>query len=360
MSTIDVINWVGRQKAMRPVGLVLRRATSGKSFAQMAAGSGRRIGSPIMGAYLSQLTGTTVKQNLTDGQVMFATIEKYINSFKPDFVMCTFPDLTAEAEACGCEITLPDNALPSVTVHPIQTHEDMKNLRIPDPYTDGRLKVFIDATKLFHKRFTLPKTAAAVGPFTLAAELMGVDIITRKIIKEPPLVHEVMEYSTQVVQRYYTELIKAGADVIGIAEPTCSLLSAKAFQGMVLPYLQRLTKNLPVAATIHICGRAGHLAELMCKSGVTGISIDSPTNIGKIKDKVPSDIIILGNLAPVEILMMKKPEEVRGAVFELLKAVEDIPNFALLSGCDLPVGTPMENVEAMIAAVKEYRAGQRN
>ncbi len=356
MSTIDVINWVGRQRAMRPVGLMLRRAMGGKSFAQMAAGSGRRIGSPIMGAYLSQLTETTVKQNLTDGQTMFATIEKYITTFKPDFVMCTFPDLTAEAEACGCEITMPDNALPSVTVHPVQTREDMKNLRIPDPYTDGRLKVFIDATKAFSRRFTLPKTAAAVGPFTLAAELMGVDIITRKIIKEPPLVHEVMEYSLQVVQRYYMELIKAGADVIGIAEPTCSLLSAKAFESMVLPYLQRLTKSTPVPSTIHICGRAGHLVELMCKTGVTGISLDSPTDITKIKDKVPPDIIILGNIAPVEVLMMKKPQEVREAVLNMLKVMEGVPNFGLLSGCDLPVGTPMENVEAMINAVREYRS----
>lgn len=356
MSTIDVINWVGRKRTMRPVGLLLRRATSGKSFAQMAAGSGRRIGSPIMGAYLSQLTDTTVKQNLTDGHTMFSTIEKYITTMKPDFVMCTFPDLTAEAEACGCEITLPDNALPSVTVHPIHTHEDLKNLRIPDPFTDGRLKVFIDATKFFTKRFTLPKTAAAVGPFTLAAELMGVEIISRKIIKEPALVHEVMEYSLQVVQRYYNELIKAGADVIGIAEPTCSLLSAKAFENVVLPYEQRLTKDLPVPSTIHICGRAGHLVELMCKTGVTGISVDSPTNISKIKDKVPRDIIILGNLAPVEVLMMKKPEEVRQAVLNMLKEMEGVPNFGLLSGCDLPVGTPMENVEAMINAVKEYRS----
>ena len=355
MSTIDVINWIGRQRAMRPVGLLLKSAAGGKSFAQMAAGSGRRIGSPIMGAYLSKLTNTTVKQNLTDGNIMFATIEEYIARFKPDFTMCTFPDLTAEAEACGCQIAMPDNALPSVVVHPIQTHDDMKNLRIPDPYKDGRLKVFIEATRLFSKRFTLPKTAASVGPFTLSAELMGVDVITRKIIKDPPLVHEVMEYSLQVVQRFNEELVKAGADVIGTAEPTCSLLSPKAFEKMVLPYLQRLTKSMPVPVTLHICGRANHLVELMCKTGVTGISVDSPTDITKIKDRVPPNVIILGNLAPVDVLLMKKPEEVRQAALDILKSMEGVPNFALLSGCDLPVGTPMENIEAMINAVKEYR-----
>lgn len=43
-------------------------------------------------------------------------------------------------------------------------------------------------------------------------------------------------------------------------------------------------------------------------------------------------------------------------MFDILRAMEGVPNFALLSGCDLPVGTPMENVEAMINAVKEYRS----
>jgi uroporphyrinogen decarboxylase len=355
MSAIDFVNWVGRQRSLRPVGLLLKKSMGGKTFAQMAAGSGRRIGSPIMGAYLCSLTGTTVKQNLTDGYTMFKTIEKYVTTFKPDFVMCTFPDLTAEAEACGCEINMPDNALPSVTLHPIQSHDDMRKLRIPDPYKDGRLHVFIEATRLFTRRFTLPKTVASAGPFTLAAELMGVDIITRKIIKDPPLVHEVMEYSLQVVQRYNEELIKAGGDVIGIAEPTCSLLSAKAFETFVLPYLKRFVDGLSVPATLHICGRANHLVELMCKTGVTGLSLDAPTDITKLKDRVPKDVIILGNLSPVDVLMMKKPEEVRQAALDLLNAMENVPNFGLLSGCDLPVGTPMENIAAMINAVKEYR-----
>lgn len=356
MATIDTVNFIGRSRVLRPVGLMLKKASAGKSMAQMVGGMGRRIGSPIMGAYLAQLTGTTVKQNLTDGRTMFNTIEQFITALKPDFAMCTFPDLALEAEACGCKLKMPDDALPSVDVHIVQTHDDMKNLSIPDPHKDGRLGVFIDATKRFTKRFTLTKTAASAGPFTLSAELMGVDIITRKIIKEPALVQEVMEYSLQVIQRYNEELIKAGADSIGIAEPTCSLLSAKAFEKMVLPYLQRYIKSLSVPASLHICGRANHLVELMCKTGAVGISVDSPTDITKIKDKVPPDIMIMGNLAPVEVLMMKKPEEVREATIEILKAMEDVPNFGLMSGCDLPVGTPIENIEAMMNAAKEYRS----
>jgi uroporphyrinogen decarboxylase len=356
MATIDTINFIGRSRTLRPVGLLVKKASGGKSMAQMAGGLGRRIGSPIMGAYLAQLTGTTVKQNLTDGRTMFKTIEQFITSLKPDFAMCTFPDLAMEAEACGCKLKMPDDALPSVDVHVVKDQSDLNRLTVPDPYKDGRMSVFVEATKLFTKRFTLTTTAASAGPFTLAAELMGVDIITRKIIKEPELVHEVMEYSLKVIRRYNEELINAGADSIGIAEPTCSLLSGKAFEKMVLPYLQRYTESLTVPASLHICGRAGHLVELMCKTGAVAISLDSPTDITKIKDKVPENIMILGNLAPVEVLMMKTPEEVRQASLEMLKAMEDVPNYGLMSGCDLPIGTPIENIKAMMDAAKEYTA----
>ena len=94
----------------------------------------------------------------------------------------------------------------------------------------------------------------------------------------------------------------------------------------------------------------------MCKTGVVGLSLDSPTNILKIKDKVPEDIMIMGNISPVEVLMMKTPEEVRATSLEMLKAMEGVPNFGLMSGCDLPIGTPMENIKAMMDSVKEYRA----
>jgi uroporphyrinogen decarboxylase len=356
MAVIDKVNFIGRSRVLRPLGLVLKKAADGKSMAEMAGGLGRRIGSPIMGAYLAQLTGTTVKENLTDGRKMFETIEQFITEMKPDFAMCTFPDLAMEAEACGCKLKMPDEALPSVAEHVVQTLDDLEKLSIPDPYKDGRMSVFIDATSRFSKRFTLNSTAASVGPFTLAAELMGVDIITRKVLRDPDLVHEVMKYSLKVVQRYNMELVKAGADSIGIAEPTCSLLSAKVFESIVLPYLQEYTASLPVPASLHICGRAGHLIELMCKTGAVGLSLDSPTNILKIKDKVPEDIMIMGNLSPVEVLMMKTPEEVRAVSLEMLKAMEGVPNFGLMSGCDLPIDTPMENIKAMMDSVKEYRA----
>lgn len=354
MSIIDLTNWIARSHALRPVGLLIRGTLSRKSTAQIVAKAGRRIGVPIYGACLSQLTGTSVKQNLTDGYTMFKTVEAFITTLKPDLAICTFLDLTAEAEACGCNIIMPENALPSISDHLIQSPRDIKELKIPNPHKDGRLNVFIEATKLFSKRFTFLKIATSAGPFTIAAQLMGIDIIARKIIKEPTFVHNVMDYALQVSKRYNAELIKAGADIIGIFEMACSLLSAKIFEKSVLPFLQSLVMSLNCPAFLHICGHTDHLLEQMCKTGVVGISVDSYTDITKIKHRVTPDIVIIGNLSPVEILMEKRPDEIRKVSTELLRNMNGVPNFVLASGCDLPVETPIENIKAMIDAIKDF------
>ena len=163
MSTIDAVNWVGRKRSLWPLGFVLHGFMRRLSLSQVAALAGRRLGGPIYGACLAGHGGASVRENLSDGRVMFRTIERFVNEYKPDLCLCDFADLSAEAEACGCEVKTPEDALPSVTGHPVGSLADLKALRTPDPHRDGRLHVFIEAARLFAKRFQLLAIAAATG-----------------------------------------------------------------------------------------------------------------------------------------------------------------------------------------------------
>ena len=78
---IDLVNWIGRKKALRPLGLLVSNYLTSKSLPEIAAMSGRRIGAPIFGAYQASLSGTSVKQNMTDGRIMFESIEKFVTTY---------------------------------------------------------------------------------------------------------------------------------------------------------------------------------------------------------------------------------------------------------------------------------------
>lgn len=67
MSRIDLVNWIARRHALRPVGLFVRGALARKNTDHIVAKAGRRISLPIYGACLSQLTETSFRENLTDG-----------------------------------------------------------------------------------------------------------------------------------------------------------------------------------------------------------------------------------------------------------------------------------------------------
>lgn len=256
MKAIDMINWVGSKKLLRPFGVVIHRVLRRLPLIRLLDLSGRPLGGPIYGACLALFSGTTVKENLTSGVTMFRSVEKFVTAFKPDLCLCAFPDLSAEAEACGCPVRMPENALPSVTAHPVQTLEDLKGLPVPDPETVGRLPVFIQATRLFSERFALLSIAPSTGPFTLAAELMGAETISRNIFKNPRLVHALMEFSVEMHRRYNLSLVRAGAEIIALGEPTASLLSPKAFEKFVYPCLKRLISAVPRQVLLHICGQA--------------------------------------------------------------------------------------------------------
>jgi uroporphyrinogen decarboxylase len=48
-------------------------------------------------------------------------------------------------------------------------------------------------------------------------------------------------------------------------------------------------------------------------------------------------------------------DEAQTSVRTLLHALAPYPNFILSTGCDLPPETPLENIEAFMAAGKEWK-----
>jgi uroporphyrinogen decarboxylase len=104
---------------------------------------------------------------------------------------------------------------------------------------------------------------------------------------------------------------------------------------------------------LHICGNSTHIIEMMCATGVQGISIDFMVDLPAIVPRVPNDVVIMGNINPVGTLLNGTPEEVRRETRELMKKMAGVPNYIGMSGCDIPLPAPIENVQAMVETMKE-------
>lgn len=67
--------------------------------------------------------------------------------------------------------------------------------------------------------------------------------------------------------------------------------------------------------------------------------------------EAPENMVICGNISPVRI-MMGSPEEITRITGELNELVKTRKNFVIVPGCDLAPGTPHENIQAFVNAIK--------
>ena len=69
---------------------------------------------------------------------------------------------------------------------------------------------------------------------------------------------------------------------------------------------------------------------------------------------------ISGNVPPVSVLKNGTIDDVIASVIDCLKKGSDNPmGFSLAIGCQVPIGTPRENLEAYIYAARRYGRGAK-
>lgn len=306
---------------------------------------------PLLGAPGVQLSNTTLRANLTDALIQAKTLKLLIEKFQPDGIF-VFMDLTVEAEALGLKIDFPENDNPSVRSHNVKTLEELEKIKTLYKGISGRMPVFIKVLEDIAKDYPLLKGAYTIGPFTLTGELMGVEDLMMNLILNPNLVFNFLEFTTTVIKDYADALLNAGADVVAVLEPTSVMLSPSQFREFSGRYFSILVEELKAPLILHICGNTKHLLKEMAKTKAIGLSLDSPVDLREASDIVPSNIYLIGNLDPVRVFLLAKPQEVVNATKDLLEKMKGIKNFILSSGCDLPKDTPLENIEAFITTGK--------
>ena len=307
---------------------------------------------PLLGAPGTILSKTTLKENLTNSEEQYKTLSILIDKFSPDGI---FPmmDLTVEIEALGSETNFPENANPSVAKPLINNREDLKILKGNWQGIRGRMKVFIEVMEKIAKKYSIIKGGYVIGPFTMAGELMGANEIAIQAMLNPEMVSELVNFSLEVISEYANALFNAGADAIAVLEPLAVILSLKKYKEFSLYPFKKLVSNLNNKPLIlHICGNTNHLIKSMLDSGAVGLSLDSVINFEELKKIIPQEITLMGNLNPVKIFLQSTPDEVAEATKSLKESMKDTDNFILSSGCDIPINTPLENIEAFMKVAR--------
>jgi uroporphyrinogen decarboxylase len=301
-----------------------------------------------------QLTQSTIKQNMFNAELQARSLYKLIESIQPDaaFVMM---DLSVEAGALGLPVRFPLDESATIERHPVKSVSDLDQYKVVDAMFDGRVWVFMETLRQLKRKLKLPIGAYISGPFTLAGLMIGANNLALATIDTPEVVHATVNFSEHVIIEYAKALQDAGADMICILDPTAVILSPKAFWEFAGKSVQNLVRHLDTRTILHVCGNTEHLVNPMVQTGVHGLSLDSLVNLPKVATMVPSDVVLIGNVSPVETMLQGDRERVRRNTLALMEKMRPFDNFIVSTGCDLPQETPLENIAEFVQTAKAFR-----
>ncbi len=348
MAALDIINWVGQRKWLRSAGIVMLLIISRFQFSTIVKLAGRRMVCAPAGAPAIILTHTDMKEALNNAELLFQALRFTVEKMGFD-TLNMMVDMSVEAEACGCQIQYREHNLPDVVTHPVKTQADIAKLRVPDPYRDGRLPVFLETMRLMKKNYTMLKVAVVIGPFTLAMLLAGSEIFI-DIRKDPPKVKVLLDYCQRVIITYGQALVQAGADLVVIAEPISSQLSPAAYGEFSHTYIKTIIRSFKKPCGLHICGNASHIVNQMAQTGAVLLSLDN-VDIQSLAGSIPEPVVLMGNLSPTR-LRIDAPAKIAESTRALLEIARQRKGSIVGPGCDLAPKTPMENIRTFVKTVK--------
>lgn len=304
---------------------------------------------PFMATNGLKLTGYTLDEVYGSPEKQLEVAIKMDEIFEADFIYpMDFGSIFCET--LGLQMKKSDYDFPLVVEHPVKNEETLSQLKVLDPYKDGRMPTNLKSLELIAKNFNKPLQVSVPGPFTLAVNLGGAEHVLKSIIKNPGYIEKLLNYSTEVVLRYVKAVEKTGVKFISIAEPSSIMISPKRYEKLAAKNLRYILENINCWKGVHICGDTIKILDFMMNFGVDALSFDQIMDLPKIAKIIPEDIVIIGNVDPIEVLGKMKPEEIKEETLQLIRDMRPYRNYLAAFGCNCLNDTPVENLKAVIEA----------
>lgn len=305
---------------------------------------------PIVMQFAAEYIGSDYAAFAADHRVLVQANETCARDFGFDQVSC-ISDPYRETQGFGSQITyVPDG--PPRSTHPLADTTDLSVLKTPDPLTSERMKDRIDAARLYRERLggTTSILGWIEGPAAEAADLRDLMNFFIDVMDDEPFACELMDRCVEVGIAFARAQIEAGCDTIGIGDAVASQISADVYEALVQPREKQVIRaihDMGAKVRLHICGNITHLLPGIADLGVDILDVDHLVDLAVARQAVGPRVVLAGNLDPAAAILRGTPDSIRRALIEA--AGRAGPPFMVAAGCEIPSGTPAENLRALCA-----------
>jgi uroporphyrinogen decarboxylase len=315
-----------------------------------------RYSMPLMSFPGLEITGKAIIDMTTDENAQFSSVEALAKRYPA--VAAVMPmDLSVEAQAFGSNVIFSDKEVPNVSGRIVHDRESAIALRVPE-VGEGRTMVYVKAAELAAKNIKdRPVFSGEIGPLSLAGRLYGMTEIMVALLLEPETVHIILEKVTGFLAEYAKAYKRAGANGIIIAEPAAGLLSPEQCEEFSSRYIRKIVDGVQddyFMVILHNCGNTRKLIPSMLLTGAMGFHFGNTVDMKSILHQIPWGKLAFGNIDPAGVFKGGDRKSVKHTVWQLLEDTAIYKNFVISSGCDIPPGTPLGNIDAFFETVGRF------
>lgn len=345
---------------MNPRQLTIESLKQGGKPDRVAAG-------PFTGYFAAEHAGIPLGNYVTNGRLIAEGQLRLQEDLGQD-ILITAADTYYIAEAFGLKVDMHQNALPTAKAPPFNDPGEMRHLRVPDPFADGRMPVYLEALECLRASVgdDLAIRGTGTGPFSLAAYLLGIDNFMLRLMDlesgessddDARNMRALLGLMTETTLRFVEAQADAGADILYVGDSLASLnmISPRLYRTWVQPYHRKIFTALKEKigpktqyTMIHMCGSNMEILEDMVQTGVDLIEVDSAMDLAEVSAFVRGRAAVIGNIDPVHVLKDGGPENVTRACRDAIGKGIAGGRFILGSGCFVCPGTALENLRAMV------------
>jgi MtaA/CmuA family methyltransferase len=314
---------------------------------------------PITMMYAADVAGVSYRRYASDGQVLAESQLRVAEQFACDQVSA-ISDPAREVSDLGGNIEWFEDQPPAICgdASLLADKTRLTSLAVPDPEAPGRMSDRVHGVRALAERAgsSLLVEGWVEGPCAMAADLRGMSPLMLDFFDDEAFVNDLMDFSVRMETRFAAAQVAAGATLIGVGDAAASLVGPKMYTEFVLAWEQRLVENihaLGVPVRLHICGNTKRIVRGMGQTKCEIVDLDFLTSLAEARAGMGPDQVLLGNLDPVRALRDGTPDSVYAAVAEC-HAQAGSP-YIVGAGCEVPRGTPVENLRAMARYAAEHK-----
>lgn len=232
----------------------------------------------------------------------------------------------------------------------------------PTSAVPDRLAYVSDTLRLLKKELGVSKALLGFGgsPWTLATYMVeggsSEDFEKIKLLfyTDRPLFNALLEKLTEALIAYFKMQIEAGADAIQIFDSWGGIIAGPDYVAASLHWIRQIVAAMPpdFPIILYAKGTCPHITD-QAFSGVKVLSLDWTVDLGIIRQSVPGNVALQGNLDP--LLMQTSPEVVQREASRLLASMRGHHGHIFNLGHGILPTAKIECVQALVDTVTQWK-----